>query len=1556
LDRRHCNLTRIPEEVWRNEQYLEELLLDMNGLQDLPPKFFRISNLRILTVSENELLRLSPMISNLTRLTQLDVSKNALEEIPDNIRQCRCLSLLDISSNPLLKVPECLTMIKSLTILAMNDCSLPRLPTEIGNLENLQVLEARENLLKSIPRSIQHLKNLVRLDLGNNEIEELPPEIGCLVLLEELWLDSNQLRELPEEIGNLGNLVSADITKNKLEFLPASIRSLVILKDLHVSENYLTTVPETIGEMKGLLSLKLDMNRLLDLPESLGSLRSLTELALFENMIDAIPPTLFNIPCLDMLDLGRNHIVELPAAVGRCKKLHVLSLYDNMLTSLPDELGELSELKVLNLAGNRLTNLPISFKKLHLDALWLDGNQLQPLIPLHPEPDPDDPSRQVLICSALPQKSSEENSLVSDIEERRTGSGDLDRKMVAFDPNIVGKNESFRYTKLVRFPTPRRPAKGDKKKKRYKPNLSLPAGAPIIKKHKEDEMVDDDGDLDSITEAKLTANGDVEEESMPRSDWKRQPIRKRSDGITSPPVDGAVQRTAAVDLTESAKGKGQLADATPDLLQSAGGRIISGTPSLGPSTLQTVEVAVELHKQADKGLGFSIAGGKGSTPAYEDVDESIFITKIAPGGIAESDGRLRLGDKLLSVNGQSMLGCTHQEAVAALKRTLRSCLLVVSREVLVVMPSSAATPSPGPLETAKEPSPKRTVKQESSSLQDVREFGVKISAISQERPVVCEIQDSPLLSQHERKTSDSTGEKKQISSSSLRQDGPVLSDEEAEGKLLGMKMEMIEREEEGFVVLEPDSEGVPIVATKETSSPKKSGDYANLEISGLIEANKDEEEGDSESDEDRVEKVGGVALDKLVDSSDSTSSSNSDSDSDSDVVVLGPKGEKYQQYPEEDVILNRGNGLLGLKIVGGADHTCKPFGNGQPGIFVSKVTPGGAAAASGKLRVGDRILEVNGSDVRMATHDKAVSLLIERRERIALVVQHEPPPPGLQEITLTKGLNDKLGLSIRGGVKRGELDEDDTGIYISKVISGGAAAKDGRLSVGQRILEVNNQSLLGAAHMDAVRALKNVQEKLTILVCDGLEPEELEKSMPVTKKNSSGLGASQEELLAIEQSEKEINSMLTELGTMEDENKQIEAENIAHKGRVLRSPSGTFELPPEASHHLATVQEKMERMKESVEKEAQAHLEMREQLKREQSEKDLTKLKEIEELEKQAQEAEEKSMALKEQVRRKSELAEKKIFEDASRLEELRKKAHEERLDRAARSASVEQKPESVEEKEERSDTLTEPVQEEVFVAPEGSLETTPLPTWESGEEGKPGIQPEEKVTEQAVDSEQSSSVNISSSGGTINVALRPTVHKEKEKETRVRKGVDNRPMGSLKDRMAAFQNNKGEEEAVSVRKGASQEVSHSKFGMERSGSGDKIRKISPTEPAVAPSPSTTTTTTVNKEEGIVEEPSMEGKERLSFGADSKLQKEMERIERSIKMAAKRMNGQEKAKDAGKSNPYVDRVLSSMPAGIKLEDVNLEDKQSEERTKWRESRQKALNNSVKKVEDIIGDS
>ncbi len=57
------------------------------------------------------------------------------------------------------------------------------------------------------------------------------------------------------------------------------------------------------------------------------------------------------------------------------------------------------------------------------------------------------------------------------------------------------------------------------------------------------------------------------------------------------------------------------------------------------------------------------------------------MTKIAPGGLAEQDGRLRLGDKLSRVNDVDMINATHAEAVAALKSVTDSCSLVVSREV-----------------------------------------------------------------------------------------------------------------------------------------------------------------------------------------------------------------------------------------------------------------------------------------------------------------------------------------------------------------------------------------------------------------------------------------------------------------------------------------------------------------------------------------------------------------------------------------------------------------------------------------------------------------------------------------------------------------------------------------------------------------------------------------------------------------------------------------------------------------------------------------------------------
>lgn len=54
--------------------------------------------------------------------------------------------------------------------------------------------------------------------------------------------------------------------------------------------------------------------------------------------------------------------------------------------------------------------------------------------------------------------------------------------------------------------------------------------------------------------------------------------------------------------------------------------------------------------------------------------------------------------------------------------------------------------------------------------------------------------------------------------------------------------------------------------------------------------------------------------------------------------------------------------------------------------------------------------------------------------------------------------------------------------------STGAAARDGRLQVGMRILEVGNHSLLGMTHTEAVRVLRSTGDTLMLLVCDGFDP------------------------------------------------------------------------------------------------------------------------------------------------------------------------------------------------------------------------------------------------------------------------------------------------------------------------------------------------------------------------------------------------------------------------------------------------------------------------------------
>ena len=80
-------------------------------------------------------------------------------------------------------------------------------------------------------------------------------------------------------------------------------------------------------------------------------------------------------------------------------------------------------------------------------------------------------------------------------------------------------------------------------------------------------------------------------------------------------------------------------------------------------------------------LGMHIKGGlKGQRGNPIDAsDEGVFVSKINSSGAVRRDGRLKVGMRILEVNGQSLLGATHQEAVESLRLSANRLNLVVCK-------------------------------------------------------------------------------------------------------------------------------------------------------------------------------------------------------------------------------------------------------------------------------------------------------------------------------------------------------------------------------------------------------------------------------------------------------------------------------------------------------------------------------------------------------------------------------------------------------------------------------------------------------------------------------------------------------------------------------------------------------------------------------------------------------------------------------------------------------------------------------------------------------------
>ncbi|XP_060751338.1 disks large homolog 2 isoform X3 [Tachysurus vachellii] len=184
------------------------------------------------------------------------------------------------------------------------------------------------------------------------------------------------------------------------------------------------------------------------------------------------------------------------------------------------------------------------------------------------------------------------------------------------------------------------------------------------------------------------------------------------------------------------------------------------------------------------------------------------------------------------------------------------------------------------------------------------------------------------------------------------------------------------------------------------------------------------------------------------------------------------------EYEFEEITLERGNSGLGFSIAGGTDN---PHIGDDPGIFITKIIPGGAAAEDGRLRVNDCILRVNEVDVSEVSHSRAVEALKVAGSIVRLYVRRRRPMlETVVEIKLIKGPKG-LGFSIAGGVGNQHIPGDNS-IYVTKIIDGGAAQKDCRLQVGDRLLMVNNYTLEEVTHEEAVAILKNTSDVVYLKV------------------------------------------------------------------------------------------------------------------------------------------------------------------------------------------------------------------------------------------------------------------------------------------------------------------------------------------------------------------------------------------------------------------------------------------------------------------------------------------
>uniref|UniRef100_A0A8C5MA80 Ligand of numb-protein X 1 n=1 Tax=Leptobrachium leishanense TaxID=445787 RepID=A0A8C5MA80_9ANUR len=153
----------------------------------------------------------------------------------------------------------------------------------------------------------------------------------------------------------------------------------------------------------------------------------------------------------------------------------------------------------------------------------------------------------------------------------------------------------------------------------------------------------------------------------------------------------------------------------------------------------------------------------------------------------------------------------------------------------------------------------------------------------------------------------------------------------------------------------------------------------------------------------------------------------------------------------------------------------------EPGIYIFNLLEGGVAARDGYLQENDRVLAINGHDLRNGTPEIAAQLI---QNGYRNTMCHE------KVVNIVKDHTDSLGMTVAGGVSNCEWDLP---IFVTSVDPDGIIGRDGRIKTGDILLNVNGINLTGVSRGEAVSLLKNSSSSsvvLRVLETKEYEPEE----------------------------------------------------------------------------------------------------------------------------------------------------------------------------------------------------------------------------------------------------------------------------------------------------------------------------------------------------------------------------------------------------------------------------------------------------------------------------------